>query len=35
MRGIALIDRKISKEIVDCIILPCLVRYLYGAIGYY
>ena len=33
--NIALIDRNISKEIVDCIILPCLVRQPFGAIGYY
>ena len=33
--NIALIDRNISKEIVDSIILPCLVRYPYGAVGYY
>lgn len=33
--NVALIDRNISKEIVDCMILPCVARYPYGAVGYY
>lgn len=33
--NIALVDRNISKKIVDCVIRPCLVRQPFGAIGYY
>lgn len=33
--NIALIDRDIPKEIVSQVILPCIVRDPYGAVGYY
>ena len=33
--NVALIDRNISKEIRDRIILPCVTRQPYGAVGYY
>ena len=33
--NIALVDRKIPREVVETIIRPCLVRYPYGALGYY
>ena len=33
--NIALIDKNISKEIISSIILPCIIKYPYGAIGYY
>ena len=33
--NIALVDKNISKKVVDCIIRPLLVRQPFGAIGYY
>ena len=33
--NIALIDKNIPKEVVSSIILPCIINYPYGAIGYY
>lgn len=33
--NVALIDKNISKDIRDCIILPCVTRQPYGAVGYY
>lgn len=33
--NVAIIDRNIPKETVDCVILPCVVRNPYGAVGYY
>lgn len=33
--NIALIDKNISKEVISSIILPCIIKYPYGAVGYY
>ena len=33
--NIALIDKNIPKEVVSSIILPCIINYPYGAVGYY
>ena len=33
--NIALIDKNIPKEVVGSIILPCIINYPYGAVGYY
>ena len=33
--NIGLIDKNIPKEVVSSIILPCIINYPYGAVGYY